>query len=68
MKENPQNSALLSYFDTSVGVNPLILKLYIGIHNKWRDRAVNFKVRNNCAFPPFSFFLCIYTEKGSKAE
>ncbi|CAC5357217.1 unnamed protein product [Mytilus coruscus] len=40
VKEKQEYAALLAYFDTSVGVNPTIVKLPINLQTKWRDRAV----------------------------
>ena len=52
-KNNPQYSLLLSYYDTPVGINPIVSKLPENLQNKWRDRAVKFKIKNNVSFPPF---------------
>ncbi|XP_062607667.1 uncharacterized protein LOC134269481 [Saccostrea cucullata] len=52
-KNNPQYSLLLSYYDTPVGINPIVSKLPENLQNKWRDRAVKFKIKHNIPFPPF---------------
>ena len=56
VKERPEYSSLLAYFDTSVGVNPTISKLPQGLQTKWRDRAISYKRAHGVMFPPFTFF------------
>lgn len=43
VKKNPQYSALLYYFDTSAGINPVILKLPTSLQEKWVATAVKYK-------------------------
>lgn len=43
VKKNPQYSALLSYFDTSAGINPVIHKLPTSLQEKWVTSAVKYK-------------------------
>lgn len=57
VKENPQYSALLSYFDTSAGINPVINKLPTSLQEKWVTTAVKYKKTHNVVFPPFSQFV-----------
>lgn len=57
VKENPQYSALLSYFDTSAGINPVINKLPTGLQEKWVTTAVKYKRTHNVVFPTFSQFV-----------
>ncbi|CAG2215035.1 unnamed protein product [Mytilus edulis] len=56
VKEKPEYSALLSFYDTAVGVNPTISKLPAGLQSKWRDRAASYKRKHCVIFPPFTFF------------
>ncbi|CAG2207701.1 unnamed protein product [Mytilus edulis] len=56
VKEKPEYSALLSFYDTSMGVNPTISKLPAGLQSKWRDRAASYKRKHCVIFPPFTFF------------
>jgi hypothetical protein len=58
-------SAVFAYFNTSVGINPVIQKLPVGIQNKWRDRAISYKKQSNTVFPPFSFFCTFIQEIAS---
>ncbi|XP_061166266.1 uncharacterized protein LOC133175165 [Saccostrea echinata] len=57
VKENPTYSTLLSYYDTSSGVLPIIQKLPYSIQEKWTARAVRYKKNHSAVFPPFSEFL-----------
>ena len=56
IKEDPQYSALLGYYDSSSGVNPIVCKLPHGIREKWITQASKYKQTHNVPFPPFSFF------------
>ena len=62
MKENPKYAALLSYFDTSAGVIPIVRKLPASIQGKWTTRASKYKQDKNVAFPPFTFFVSFIGE------
>ncbi|XP_033761536.1 uncharacterized protein LOC117343299 [Pecten maximus] len=62
VKDDERYSTLLGYFDTSLGVNPVIQKLPANLQNKWRNRAVTFKRTHNVAFPPFSYFCTFIQE------
>ena len=57
VKENPTYSNLLSYYDTSSGVLPIIQKLPHPLQEKWTSRAVQYKKKHNAVFPPFGEFL-----------
>ena len=61
----PKYAAVFAYFNTSVGINPVIQKLPVGIQNKWRDRAISYKKQSNTVFPPFSFFCTFIQEIAS---
>lgn len=56
-KENPRLSAQFAYFDSSVGVNPIVSKLPYGIQEKWTAHASKYKARSEFVFPPFSVFV-----------
>lgn len=56
LKEDPKYAALLSFYDTSAEVNPILSKLPPFLQNKWMDRAVRYKNINKVTFPPFSYF------------
>ena len=47
---NPQYTVLLSYFNSSSGVLPIINKLPYNIQEKWTMRAANYK-KQQCAIP-----------------
>ena len=53
---------VFSYMDTSSGIQPVVNKLPVGIRNKWRDRGLAYKKRNDVIFPPFSFFCSFIQE------
>ena len=54
--ENKLYSSLLSYFNTSSGIIPIINKLPFQLQEKWTTRAVNYKKNHGVTFPPFSVF------------
>ena len=54
-KENPRYSVLLSYFDSSSGVIPIIIKLPYGLQEKWVSQASKYKNQFHVPFPPFEF-------------
>lgn len=57
IKEDPNYSALLSYFDSSSGINPIVNKLPFNIQEKWTMRASNYKTKKSVPYPPFSYFV-----------
>ena len=57
IKEVPRYSALLSYYDTSSGINPIVSKLPYNLQTKWMDRALKYKRTHSVTFPPFAFFV-----------
>jgi hypothetical protein len=61
----PKYAAVFAYFNTSVGINPVIQKLPVGSQNKWRDRATSYKKQSNTVFPAFSFFCTFIQEMAS---
>ncbi|XP_021369979.1 uncharacterized protein LOC110461033 [Mizuhopecten yessoensis] len=56
-KANPKYEKLLGHFDTTAGINPVVIKLPKNLQNKWRDRATNFKRNHDVPFPPFDYFV-----------
>ena len=62
LKEQPMYQPLLAYFDSSVGVNPIIDKLPNGLKEKWISRASRYKETNGQCFPPFQFFVSFVKE------
>lgn len=61
-KSDPRYSQLLSYFDSSTGVRPIVEKLPLHIQNKWVTRASNYKRINSVIFPPFCEFCTFLKE------
>jgi len=57
IKENPSYASLLSYFDTSAGINPVLGKLPYNVQEKWVNEAVKYKKTHNVMFPPLSYFI-----------
>lgn len=55
-KENKTYSSLLSYYDTSSGIKPIVNKLPSQIQEKWTNRAVSYKRKHDVPFPPFNIF------------
>lgn len=56
-KEDEKYAELLSYFDSSAGILPVLNKLPYSIQEKWTNHAVNYKKKQNVTFPPFSVFV-----------
>ena len=65
VKENPQYATLLSYYDSSSGVNPIICKLPQPLQNKWVSQANKYKKYYSVPFPPFSFLVDFIRETSS---
>lgn len=57
VKEDEKYPALLSYFDSSAGILPVLNKLPHSIQEKWTNHAVNYKKKQNVTFPPFSLLV-----------
>ncbi|MES9882784.1 MAG: hypothetical protein ABW185_18100 [Sedimenticola sp.] len=56
VKEDKRYHSLLSYYDSSSGVNPIVSKLPYPLQDKWTNRAVDYKRRHGVSFPPFTVF------------
>ena len=65
LKQDPKYSTILSYYDASSGVIPIVNKLPYNLREKWVTRASNYKQNHNVAFPPFSLF-CSFVRDMSK--
>lgn len=61
VKETPEYAGVLSFYDTSMGINPTVAKF----HNKWRDHAAMYKRIHSVLFPPFTYFCdCVHDMAG----
>lgn len=56
LKENPKYNQQFSYFDSSVGVLPIVQKLTSGLQNKWTSKASKYKQTHGVTYPPFTIF------------
>nr|XP_022306551.1 uncharacterized protein LOC111112950 [Crassostrea virginica] len=54
---NPKCALLLSYFNSSTGVLPILSKLPTSIQDKWATQASGYKKRHCVPYPTFSFFV-----------
>ncbi len=57
VKEQEQYQALLSYFDSSSGVIPIISKLPYSLQERWTSHAFKYKKMHDVPFPPFSVLV-----------
>lgn len=57
LKRNLKYRGRLSYYDTSVGVKPIVTKLLSNLPSKWITKASKFKQDRDVQFPPF-YVLC----------
>lgn len=64
VKENPRYVTLLSYFDASSGVTPVVNKLP---HDKWITHSSRYKTEHSVSFPPFTV-LVEFMRKISKVK
>ncbi|XP_033759513.1 uncharacterized protein LOC117341759 [Pecten maximus] len=65
VKEDERYKQMLSFYDTSWGVNPIVAKLPSHLQNKWFTRASRYKIENKKLFPPFSYFVRFIQEMSS---
>lgn len=56
LKEEQTYSSVLAYFDSAMGVNPVVAKLPSGLQEKWTSHASQYKIKHGVAFPPFGVF------------
>ena len=52
LKQDPKYASVLSYFDSSVGVTPIIGRVPF-LQEKWARKATEYKRSRDVAFPPF---------------
>lgn len=57
LKQNPSYALALSYFDTSVGVNPIVSKLPHCLQEKWIYKASRHKQFHDQVYPTFDVFV-----------
>lgn len=57
VKKNPKYSAALSYYDTSLGIAPIVSKLPYQWREKWINKASEYKERHSVPYPPFTYFV-----------
>ena len=57
LKNVPQYSKLLAYFDASSGVNLLVEKLPFTLQNEWNKRLSSYVMSHDCGYPPFGVFV-----------
>ncbi|CAG2253903.1 unnamed protein product [Mytilus edulis] len=57
IKENDIYRTVLSFYDSSYGVNAIVGKLPNFIQTKWMDRASRYKTQHSVMYPPFSTFV-----------
>lgn len=62
VKDNEQYATLFAYYDSSIGVNPVVSKLPTHLQNKWTERARKYKKSHEVTFPPFTFFVAFIRE------
>ena len=48
--------SVFSHFNSSSGVNQIVLKLPYNLQEKWTQEASRYKTRNDVIYPPFSVF------------
>ncbi|KAL5020965.1 hypothetical protein ScPMuIL_000120, partial [Solemya velum] len=65
LKEDSKYEKLLSYFDTSAGVIPIVSKLPSNMQYKWRDKATSYKKSHDMLFPPFTFLIEFLSNQAS---
>ena len=63
LKEDPKYDSILSYFDSSVGISPIVSKLPSNIQEKWKTRAYSFKNTHSVACPRFWVFSSFIHER-----
>lgn len=63
LKEDPKYATMLAYFDSSVGVSPIVNKLTYNIQEKWTTRANVFKKTHSVTFPSFWVFTEFISEQ-----
>ncbi|XP_033761542.1 uncharacterized protein LOC117343309 [Pecten maximus] len=62
LKEDLRYASLLSYFDSSTGVNPVVSKLPGHLQTKWTERATRYKITHKVSYPPLSHFVSFISD------
>ena len=57
LKQNAHFNVALSYFDSSLGVAPIVSKLPYNLQERWLTVASTYKSKHNVSYPPFVAFL-----------
>lgn len=65
LTEDSNYAALLSFYDTSSGGNPIIAKLPQFLQNKWMDHAASYKKSRSVTFPPVTGIIDFVSEMAS---
>ncbi|XP_062566124.1 uncharacterized protein LOC134228483 [Saccostrea cucullata] len=65
LKDDPKQGPLFAYFDTSVGVLPILQKLTYSLQSKWTTKASKYKLLHNVSYPPFEIF-CDFIEESAR--
>ncbi|XP_069129320.1 uncharacterized protein [Argopecten irradians] len=63
--ENEKYASLLSYFNSSTGVTPIVQKLPHHLQGKWTHKATKYMNLHGVAYPPFSVFCAFIKETSS---
>ncbi len=66
LMEDIRYTHLLSYYNTSSGVGPIISKLPLNLRNKWTTRAARYQNQYQVAFPPFLELLQFIRETNNE--
>jgi hypothetical protein len=62
-KEDGRYSCLLSYFDSSTGVIPIVKKLPYNLQERWTSVAAKYMKDHSVSFPPFTVFADFIREQ-----
>jgi len=62
--ENEELRAVLSFYNSSTGIMPIVRKLPYSLQEKWVSHAADYKRRWRVSFPPFSVFVSFVHEMG----
>ena len=57
LKEDPVFTCALAYFDSSIGIAPVLLKLPLNTQERWASKVNAYKASSGKLFPPFKLFV-----------
>lgn len=57
LQQDPVYANSLAYFDSSVGVSPILSKLPTNVQEKWATKVIAYRKSSGKVFPPFSKFV-----------